>query len=342
MATTDQAAATHEAPAHLEADVHEARSDTDSLFDDGSGQSDTTSLASSIARYRHENGRRYHAFKDGSYNFPNDEVEQERLDLQHNLLCMTFDGKLHISPAGKDKPLHRVLDVGTGTGIWAMDFADEHPEAAVLGVDLSPIQPTYVPPNVIFLVDDVEEPWAYETKFDFVYTRMMTGSLANWSRFTQQAYENMNPGGWIEFVDIAYVTSDDDTLPKDCPLQKWTDLTAEAAAKIGRPMDAVKSHKKNLLDAGFTNINDVIYKWPTNRWPKDAKYKELGMWANENMGGGLQAITLALFTRVLGWLPEEVEVFTAEVRRDMRNPRYHAYWPIIVTYAQKPVAAAST
>lgn len=47
-------------------------------------------------------------------------------DLQHNLMCLTFDGKLHISPAGVEKPLHRVLDAGTGTGIWALDFGTFH------------------------------------------------------------------------------------------------------------------------------------------------------------------------------------------------------------------------
>jgi ubiquinone/menaquinone biosynthesis C-methylase UbiE len=33
---------------------------------------------------------------------------------------------------------NRVLDLGTGTGIWCIDFADEHPEADVKGIDLSP------------------------------------------------------------------------------------------------------------------------------------------------------------------------------------------------------------
>lgn len=31
---------------------------------------------------------------------------------------------------------HKVLDIGTGTGIWAIDFANEHPEAEVIGLDL--------------------------------------------------------------------------------------------------------------------------------------------------------------------------------------------------------------
>jgi hypothetical protein len=62
---------------------------------------------------------------------------------------MTFGGKLFTSRIDKNK-VHRVLDVGTGTGIWAIDYgtyckpdsnfletndtgtADEHPEAEVL------------------------------------------------------------------------------------------------------------------------------------------------------------------------------------------------------------------
>lgn len=72
---------------------------------------------------------------------------------------MMLDGKLYTAPIPKDQKIHRVLDVGTGTGIWAIDYADEHPEVHVYGVDLSPIQPASVPPNVTFEVDDLEEPW---------------------------------------------------------------------------------------------------------------------------------------------------------------------------------------
>jgi tRNA1(Val) A37 N6-methylase TrmN6 len=75
------------------------------------------------------------------------------LDLQHHLLNLTL-GKLVTCPIDKRK-LHRVLDVGTGTGIWAMDFGDEHPEAEVVGVDLSNIQPSFVPPNISFEIDDL-------------------------------------------------------------------------------------------------------------------------------------------------------------------------------------------
>lgn len=44
------------------------------------------------------------------------------LDLQHHLFTLTLGGKLYLSPVGKDKPIRRCLDAGTGTGVWAIDF----------------------------------------------------------------------------------------------------------------------------------------------------------------------------------------------------------------------------
>lgn len=54
-------------------------------------------------------------------------------DLQHNLFLLTFDNTLGLAPpCQKDSSVKRVLDVGTGTGIWAIDFGEDHPDAEVL------------------------------------------------------------------------------------------------------------------------------------------------------------------------------------------------------------------
>ena len=41
---------------------------------------------------------------------------------------------LYKAPIGDS--VHRVLDLGTGTGIWSVDFATDNPESDVIGLDL--------------------------------------------------------------------------------------------------------------------------------------------------------------------------------------------------------------
>ncbi|ENH70097.1 hypothetical protein FOC1_g10004080 [Fusarium oxysporum f. sp. cubense race 1] len=325
----------------LAVDEHAAQDDTDadSALGDDTG-SDTTSLRSSILRYREENGRTYHAYKDGAYALPNDEIENERLDLQHHLFLLTFDERLHAAPL--PKTLNRAFDAGCGTGIWAIEFADEHPECEVIGVDLSPIQPSVIPPNASFYVDDLEEPWDYSNKFDFVFARFLTGSILDWPKFFSESYNNLNPGGRIEMIDIIYpLLSDDDTLTKDSALSKWSELLHDIFTKNGRSMDSALKYKDQLEAAGFVDVNIVKRKWPLNRWPKDPKHKQIGTWAQQNTLDALAALSLAVFTRPdgqggLGWSKGEVEVFLTDVRKDIKNVNIHSYWPIWSVYATKP------
>ena len=78
----------------------------------------STSISHSVRDYDFENSRRYHKFQEGRYQFPNDESEQEREDMKHAMIINLCEGRLHFAPL--DSP-QTILDVGTGTGIWAID-----------------------------------------------------------------------------------------------------------------------------------------------------------------------------------------------------------------------------
>ncbi|RDW68160.1 hypothetical protein BP6252_09556 [Coleophoma cylindrospora] len=318
----------------LEAE-EEDYNDSDSGFGSVTGSS-TASLASSILKHREENGRTYHAYKEErNYVLPNDELENDRLDLQNHIFLLTLQNKLFTCPA---KKFNRVLDIGTGTGIWAIDFADEHPEAEVIGVDLSPIQPLFVPSNVKFQIDDVEEEWTYSSKFDFINVRMMTGSISDWPKLIQQCFQHLNPGGYVEISDIIFpITADDGTLSKESALARWSDLMLKASQSLNRSLESAKTYRGLLEGAGFTELEETEYKWPQNRWPREKRFKELGMWTLENISTGLEGLSLALFTRGLQWSKEELEVFLVDVRKDMKNTRIHSYWPIHVISARKPL-----
>jgi SAM-dependent methyltransferase len=146
--------------------------------------SEVTSLRSSVFDYIYENGRRYHAYHAGAYWGSNDEKAIDAMDICHFLYGLLLHGELHLAPLQNPK---RVLDVGTGTGAWAVEFADMYPTAAVIGTDLSPIQPRMVPPNLTFEVDDCCDEWMYREPFDYIHVRGLYGSVADWDRFYQQA-----------------------------------------------------------------------------------------------------------------------------------------------------------
>lgn len=56
------------------------------------------------------------------YLLPNDESENDRLDIHNHLMTLLLDGNLHMAPIGKNP--QRILDIGTGTGIWAIEMGE--------------------------------------------------------------------------------------------------------------------------------------------------------------------------------------------------------------------------
>ncbi|KAK8191283.1 S-adenosyl-L-methionine-dependent methyltransferase [Phyllosticta capitalensis] len=322
----------------LEADT--VRTDQDSALGD-SAASPTTSLTPSILDYRYEHGRRYHAYKDGSYHLPNDEVEADRLDLQHHLFRLTTDDLLYLAPLPTN--IHNVLDIGCGTGIWSIEFADEHPNANVLGIDLSPIQPTEIPPNCSFLVDDAEDEWTWDTRFDFIHLRAMVAAIKNWARLLDQSYEFLKPGGWIELQDLSVPPRcDDGSAPSDSAMLEISSLFARAAGMVGLDMQAPSKFPQMLRDIGFEDIHTRRYKWPIGPWAKGSKEKLLGRWALQDCFDGMQGGTMAFFTRVLKMKPEEVEARLAEARKEMKGQKTHLYLPVFFTYARKPLTGSQT
>jgi SAM-dependent methyltransferase len=219
-------------------------------------------VTSSIYDYRYENGRRYHAYRDGRYPLPNDEAEQDRLDLFHHIFRLVLGGKLFCAPIGNDP--RRVLDFGTGTGIWAIDFVDEFPGATVIGTDLSPIQPNVVPPNCIFYVDDVESEWTFspDEAFDFIHGRAISGSIADFDMLYRRIYDNLKPGGWVEIQDYepGFYADDDPSLSKAPNCLKVATLGNVASEKVGRIFAIAQLQKQKMIDAGFEDVHDVAYK----------------------------------------------------------------------------------
>jgi hypothetical protein len=61
---------------------------------------------------------------ESKYFLPHDDVEQDRLDFQHAGLTVLLDGRMHVAPLPAEPKL--VLDIATGTGIWALEFGERY------------------------------------------------------------------------------------------------------------------------------------------------------------------------------------------------------------------------
>ncbi|RKK21267.1 hypothetical protein BFJ66_g17490 [Fusarium oxysporum f. sp. cepae] len=232
------------------------------------------------------------------------------------------DDKLYQTPPRNWK---RILDLGTGTGIWAIEVADEHPEAEVLGVDLSPIQPSMVPLNCRFEIDDLEDDWTFKHQFDFIFIRSMIASFKSWPDIFSKAFENLEPGGYIEVQDNVYPLASDDGTIHNTDILTWSELMVQAANKIGRSITVASKFKSMLEDAGFIDIVETKKRIPMNRWPKRSRYKELGTWSCYMLQSSLEGISMGLLTR-LGLTVDEVHVLLAKVRRDLLSTKIHGYW----------------
>lgn len=217
-----------------------------------------------MTNYVYENGRRYHGYREGQYPLPNDEIEQDRLDMIHHIYRMLVGGALYLAPITTDRPPpNRVLDVGTGTGIWAIEIADEFPNTVIVGTDLSPIQPGWVPPNCKFYVDDLESDWDYrpDEYFDYIHGRALCGSVGNWPRFFAQAYQNLNSGGWLEMQEYqTWLFSDDNTMDNAWWIKEWCTGTDEASIKFGKRIRSAQFIKSWMEEAGFVDVREEIYK----------------------------------------------------------------------------------
>ncbi|KAG4430286.1 hypothetical protein IFR05_014233 [Cadophora sp. M221] len=316
----------------------EVESDADTGYGDD-GSSIDASLSSSVKAGVVENGLRYHGFRRDRtyYPFPNDENEQNRDDMKHAIMGILMNGKLHFAPIG-DNP-QSILDLGTGSGIWAIEMGDKYPSAQVQGIDLSPIQPPFVPPNVKFMIDDIEDDWLYPLDhFDYIHCRHVTQTIKNRPRLMDQAFKHTKPGGYLEFQEVVFYTfCDDDSMTEPYPFRAFMDNLNVGLANLGG--DNLNAFKlaDEMRQAGFVDVQDVALKIPLGVWPKTKQYKLAGLYWRENISDGIKSIANRAFVSGLGWSVEALEVFLVDVRKSLYDASKHVYFPLRIITGRKPL-----
>lgn len=213
--------------------------------------------------------------------------EAERLDQQHKFFRHVVDGRLissildHTVQLGQ---IRRVLDIGTGTGIWCYEAAAELREKGIpaqmefVGVDIAEseqwkhrrVYPTGVLKaedayatislQVADLNDDAAMYQLVEQhgKFDLINSRMLISAVkgGKWLEYLTRIFKLLRPGGYVQLFEADMMNShagraNDPTVGEALiithAIYNGSGLDAEAAVRLA----------DWLYEAGFVRVRDI-------------------------------------------------------------------------------------
>ncbi|CAF9928392.1 MAG: hypothetical protein GOMPHAMPRED_004672 [Gomphillus americanus] len=264
----------------------------------------------------------------------------ERLDIAHNLFMEAF-GTLHNAPLVEpvtEETETRILDIGSGTGIWAIDMADQYPAAEVIGLDLVNKQPQAIPPNVRFRVPrDYEGMWSLgHDSFDLIYLRLACGGVSSWHEMYSKIFQHLKPElGYLEQIEIDIEPRcDDGPVPKQ--LSDWYGYLIDASERAGKPL-RYNRHTTNILkNLGFVDVKETVLKLPINDWATQEPARGLGRWNSVVFHEGVEALSLGPLTRVYNWPVEDVQRLCKDIKAHGLNRRIHCYQTVHLVTARRP------
>lgn len=239
---------------------------------------------------------------------PIDHVELFRWTLNHEVFLKLL-GCLSTIPLRNPS---NILDVGTGTGEWAMKMAELHPECEVVGTDIAAIAPTKnVPMNVFFEIEDAED-WDRSPSFyDLIHLRSMEGAFQDWRSLYDNIFYSLKPGGWIEVQDFDTgegALKFKQQFSPDSPAHTLFEDLHIAAERSGRPRDTQHLDPGLFMEAGFVDVRETEYLLPIMAASK--------IWLMSCLDS-FEALCLRLLTEQLGWDPEKCKAACEAAAREM-------------------------
>ena len=276
-----------------------------------------------------ENGRRY---CNTIYHTPVDEQEQDRLRIVHRMYLLLFKNELFRAPI--DASIERVLDIGAGTGDWAIAMAQQYPDAQITACDIGIFDVGEIPYNLRFELDDVNDEWSYSKQFDYIHLRDMAGAIRNWSALYEQAFENLSPGGHLEIID--WNESEISGLDRSDYLSMYCSAVGSAAEMSGYPRSLAHHNVHLLHQAGFEQTRTETLTIPIGTWHFKREQKIMGKMALVALLEGLEATSLRLLTKHKGWKSKEVKDLCSKVATEIRAEGSMAFFPVHITWAMKP------
>ncbi|KAF9147711.1 hypothetical protein BG015_010600 [Linnemannia schmuckeri] len=313
-------------------------------FDNSTAHSGTSSIPTSTLpewayhSRRCDDGRTRHTVESAPYMLPNDLTESDRLDAQHYLVRFIFKGNYNVQ-LNPDSPNLRILDVATGTGVWALEMAHEFPKAEIHGVDISAIFPTEIkPPNCHFQLCNILDGLPFpDNHFDFIYQRLLVYALSPAQRrqVNAELLRVLKPEGFLQLVE-----SDGIVYNPGPQMERINQLSLETSLRHGVDPREVQTMKSGLKHSGYINVNSFNIALPVGAWGGKA-----GSLSLQNMHG---LATIWLKGEVGKMTQDECDAALAIADKECEaNQSYYKVWLVVGTKPKEPrepkkITASST
>ncbi|KAG5722766.1 hypothetical protein E4T56_gene7961 [Termitomyces sp. T112] len=97
-----------------------------------------------------------------------------------------------------------ILDIGAGSGAWAIQAAQQYPDATVIAADLFPLPARPIPPNLTYHHLDVLKAYPWESNtFDVIHMRLLLFHIPHReiSGIIKRTVDLLRPNGWLLIED---------------------------------------------------------------------------------------------------------------------------------------------
>ena len=228
---------------------------------------------------------------------PRHQRENDRLNVQHEIVKGLMGGKLLCAPVDLSQPKMKVLDSGTAQANWLLDFAEQTPSTTqLIGTDIAPEQfpaESQRPSNMILQTQSIFEAWPhdFQSSFDIVHQRFVLAACKSDEQAVKAIGDLVGlakPGAWVEFHEGNMIAIQEG--PSHKSMVRFRDLAVGAWRKIGNIPDPGPRLSQWLKEAGVLDIQEEKQVVKIGATADDAKAGQNAVDLCMNMFDAIQRI----------------------------------------------------